>query len=451
MSSKSDRARVDTGYARSGDVTIAYQIAGHGIPVVFVPGFVSHVEENWQAAPYRHAFERSTHFARLITFDKRGTGLSDRNVNFGSLEQRMDDIRAVMDSVGVERAVVGGWSEGGPLSMMFAATYPERVEKLVLIASFARLVSAPEYPIGITEEQADKLLSLMQGKWGTGDVLRRFIQHAPDVDALLTLASRWERLTATPSMVVEIMRHNIRIDVRSVLSSVQVPALVIHASRDPMIPVALGRYLADHLPNCKRFVEIDADFHLSWLEQDQDLVMDPIEQFVTGDIASKIAPVDRILTTILFTDIVDSTRRARQMGDSQWRQVLDAHDAAAREEIERFRGRLIERTGDGILASFDGPARAIHCSQRLNLRASTLGLAIRAGVHTGECEQRGDRLAGITLHLAARVMGLAGPGEILTTQTVRNLVDGSRLTFEDRGAHALKGFDGQIQIFAVGS
>ncbi len=441
--------KIETGYAKSGHVTIAYQTAGAGLPMVFVPGFVSHVEENWQSAPYRRSLERATRFGRLITFDKRGTGLSDRSVDFGSIEQRMDDIRAVMDRVGVERATLTGMSEGGPLAILFAATYPRRVDKLILYATFARLLWAPDYPIGMSDEQAARFVSRIEAKWGTGQILSLFVQHAPDPETLLALASRWERLTATPAIAAQVMRHNLQLDVRNAVSSVHVPALVIHTSRDPMIPVLHGRYLAEHLPNCQRYVEIDGDFHTSWRDEHHDLVMDPMEEFIAGGITSKVAPGDRILTTILFTDIVDSTRRAAELGDAQWRTLLDAHDVAAGEEVARFRGRLVERTGDGVLASFDGPARAVQCAQRLSARLRILGVAIRAGVHTGECEVRGDRLAGITLHLAARVMALAGPGEILATRTVRDLVSGSGLTFRDRGPHALKGFDQPIQVLAV--
>ena len=441
--------KVETGYAKSGRVTIAYQIAGRGVPVVFVPGFVSHIEENWDAAPYRRALERATRFARLVMFDKRGTGLSDRSVDFGSLEDRMDDIRAVMDAAGIERASVIGMSEGGPLSVLFAATYPSRVDKLVLYATFARMMAAPDYPIGFTDEAAGKLLGLIETRWGEGRMLAMLVQHAPSREVLLALAARWERLCATPEVAAQVMRHNLAIDVRHVLPSVRVPTLVVHASGDPMVPSAMGRYLAEHLPNCHRFVELDGDFHTSWLDEHHDAVMDPIEEFITGEITSRAAPGERVLTTILFTDIVDSTRHLAARGDAQWRALLDAHDAGAGEEIGRLRGRLVDRTGDGILASFDGPARAVECARRLRARAHALGVAIRAGVHTGECEVRGELLAGITVHLAARVMALAGADEILVTRTVTDLVAGSGLAFRDRGQHPVKGFDQPVLVFAV--
>jgi acetyl esterase/lipase len=347
-------------------------------------------------------------------------------VRFGSIEERMDDIRAVMDAVGMERASIAGWSEGGPLSLVFAATYPKRVDKLILVSTFARMLWAADYPIGFSQDHAARLLARIEARWGTGDVFRLFVQHALDHDTLMALVARWERLTATPTMAAEIMRHNLEIDVRGLLPHVHVPTLVVHTSRDPMVPVSFGRYLADHIPNC-RYVEIDGDFHTSWQEHHHNLVIDPIEEFITGEITTNVSAEDRILTTILLTDIVESTRHLREVGDAQWRTILDQHDAAAAEEIGRSRGRLVDRTGDGILASFDGPARAIQCCRRLMARARALGIALRAGVHTGECELRGDRLAGTTVHLASRIMALAAPGEILATRTIRDLVVGSGL------------------------
>jgi class 3 adenylate cyclase len=254
---------------------------------------------------------------------------------------------------------------------------------------------------------------------------------------------------ATPAMAAEIMRHNLQMDVRALLPHIRVPTLVIHAARDPMIPAACGRYLANHLPNCQRYVEIEADFHASWLESDHDLVMDPVEEFIAGQITSTAASDERFLTTVLFTDIVASTRHLLRVGDSQWREILDAHDVAVSEEIARLHGRLVDRTGDGVLACFDGPARAIQCCRRIMSRARALGLSLRAGVEIGECEVRGDRLAGLTVHRAARVMALAGPGEILTTRMVRGLSVGSGLNFRNRGDHCLKGFDDVTQVFSV--
>jgi class 3 adenylate cyclase/pimeloyl-ACP methyl ester carboxylesterase len=440
---------IATGYAHSGDVTIAYQTSGTGPDLVFVPGFVSHIELNWESPPYRRALERITRFARLITFDKRGIGLSDRSVGFGAIEERMDDLCAVMDATDAQKATLLGVSEGGPLSIMFAATYPDRVNKLALYGTYARSAWAPDYPIGREHEDFENFFKQIESKWGTGEVLSRFIQHAPDRETLLKLTSRWERLTTTPSIAAQIARANARLDVRAALSAVRSPGLVVHALRDPIASVKFGRYLAEQLLTCERYEEIDGDFHVSWLDEHQDLVMDPIEEFVTGHIVTKVSSSNRLLTTILFTDIVGSTERAFALGDSHWRRLLDSHDTAAEDEVARFRGRTVEHAGDGMLACFDGPARAVSCALRLVQRARTLGLEIRAGVHTGECEIRGEHFTGIAVHLAARVMAMAGPSEVLATRTVMDLVGGSGLRFEDRGTRSLKGFTQPVQVFAA--
>lgn len=442
-------AKRDIEYAQSGAATIAFQVTGEGPPLVWVPGFISHVDMNWESPFYRHGLERVSRFARVATFDKRGTGLSDRSVDFGSLEERMDDIRAVMDAAGFARCVLCGFSEGGPLSILFAATYPERVEKLVVYGSYARLAWAPDYPIGRPDEAAAAFASGVQAQWGTGNVLRHFAQHAPDLDSELRVMSRLERYTATPEMAARIMRHNQLIDVREALPLVSAPSLVIHAAQDPVLSVAHGRYLAERLPNCRRYVELEGDFHVSWRDEHHDLVVDPIEEFVTGQVTRPGDSTERFLTTILFTDIVDSTARAQALGDAAWRSLLDAHDVAATEEVARFRGRLVKFTGDGILVCFDGPARAVRCAQSLVARTRALGLEIRAGVHTGECEARGEDLAGIAVHVAARIMLFAQPHEVITTRTVKDLVDGSGLIFQDRGLQSFKGVRNEIQVFAT--
>lgn len=439
----------DIAYAQSGSVAIAYQVTGEGAPLVWVPGFISHVDMNWESPFYRHGLERASRFARVATFDKRGTGLSDRSVNFGSLEERMDDIRAVMDAVGFERCSLCGFSEGGPLSILFAATYPERVEKLVVYGSYARLAWAPDYPNGRSDEAAAAYADGAQRLWGTGRVLSRLAQHAPDPETEQKVMARLERYTATPEMASRILRHNQQIDVRAVLPLVSTPSLVIHASADPVLAAAHGRYLAEHLPNCKGYVEIEGDFHVSWLDEHHDLILDPLEEFVTGHKASREDSTERFLTTIVFTDIVDSTLRAQTLGDARWRSLLDAHDTAANQEVARFRGRMVKFTGDGTLSCFDGPARAVRCAQALVARARELGLEIRAGVHTGECEARGEDLSGIAVHVAARVMALAGGHEVLTTRTVKDLVDGAGIVFQERGLQSLKGIPSEIQLFST--
>jgi class 3 adenylate cyclase len=436
-----------TRYARCGDVTIAYQEWGEGPPIVWVPGFCSHVELNWEAPFFARAFERAGAFARSVTFDKRGTGLSDHTADFGSFEDRVDDIRAVMDAVGLERANVGGMSEGGPLALLFAATFPERVQKLVLYGSFARLSAAPDYPIG-SDVVAD-LVPLVEPHWGTGEILKLFVQHPPHPQTEQRVLSKFERYTATPQQAARILGLIDGVDVRAALQSVQAPTLVVHCTGDPIVPVAMGRYLAENLPRCERYVEIDRDFHVSWLPEDTDLIVDPVEEFLTGKVVSSPASAERVLATVLFTDIVDSTTRARDVGDAEWRRLLDAHDGECRDAARTHRGRVVKTTGDGVLATFDGPARAVRCAKEMLERARPLGLELRAGLHTGECELRGDDVAGMAINVAARVMHIAGDNEVLVTRTVKDLSLGSELSFESRGSRTFKGVPGEIDVYAV--
>ena len=437
----------ETRYAKSGDLSIAYQVAGNGpIDIVFVHGFVSHVELAWEMPAFAPIFARLASFARLIVFDKRGMGLSDRPPRLPTLEERMDDVRAVMDAAGSERAALFGVSEGGPMSLLFAATYPERTLALVLWATFARPMSAPDHPIGIDAEVAARTYEYIEKNWGTGRVLRRIaLQDAPDEPVLWQLLARYERNAATPAAAVAAMRFGIDSDVRHILSAISVPALVLHHTGDPLVAVEHGRYLASQIAGA-RLAEFPGDFHLSATGRDEPL-LDTIEEFLTGE--RRDHPVDRILKTVLFTDIVASTQRAAELGDRRWRAVLDAHDAMVRREIQRARGQEVMATGDGFLAAFDGPARAIRCAQAIRAHARTLGLEIRAGLHTGECEIRGGDVAGIAVHIGARVVALAAPGEILATGTVRDLVAGSGMDFIDRGTQPLKGVPGEWPILAV--
>ena len=439
----------ETRYAHAGGVTIAYQQFGEGIPLVWVPGFISHVELNWEAPFFARAYERSARFARLVTFDKRGTGLSDHSAAFGSFEERMDDITAVMDAVGYERAVIGGMSEGGPLALLFAATYPERVEKLLLYATWARATTTPGYPIGTPAEEWEAIAAAVEVLWGSGQVLRGLAQGAPDPDVERRLLARFEHYTATPRMAAHIIRQLGQVDVRDVLASIRVPTLVMQSRGDPVVPLALGRYLAEHIPGCDRLVELPGAFHASWRAHEADAFVDGVEDFVTGTVMSTSVPAERVLTAVLFTDIVDSTARAEDLGDAAWREVLDAHDGAAAQEVDRHRGRVIKSTGDGVFATFDGPARAVRCAQAIAGRCRRLGLEVRSGVHVGECEARGDDLSGIAVHVAARVMALAGPGEVWTTRTVKDLSLGSGLEFDDRGAHRLKGIADEVPVLVV--
>jgi class 3 adenylate cyclase len=439
-----------TRYARSGDVAIAYQVAGEGpLDVVFVPGFISHVELGWELPWFGAIWRRLASFARLIVFDKRGTGLSDRGDRMPTLEERMDDVRAVMDAAGSERAALFGVSEGGPMSLLFAATHPQRTTGLVLWGSFARVAWAPDHPIGYPKELTDRTLDLVDRRWGDGTVFSRIaFQQVPDDEATLALFGRAERNAATPTGAVAALRFGNETDVRDVLTAIAVPTLIVHRTGDRLVPIAHGRHLAEHVAGA-RFVELVGDGHLAPLHDQRHDGFDEVEEFLTGRRAGAPVDVDRVLATILFTDIVGSTERAAALGDRRWRALLDAHDAAVRREIARARGRELKTTGDGFLAAFDGPARAIRCAQAIATAARALGVEVRAGLHTGECEMRGDDLSGLAVHIGARTAALAGPGEVLLTGTVRELVVGSGLAFEERGEHELRGVPGRWRVYAA--
>ena len=436
-----------TRYAKSGDLSIAYQVLGEGPrDLILVPGLVSHVEFFHELPSYSRFIQRLASFARVITFDKRGTGLSDRVADAPSYEQRMDDIHAVMRATNSERAVLFGISEGGPLSAMFAATYPDRVTALVAFGTFARITPAPDYPISGLLEGLVEMAAGIRDAWGTGASLGMFsTSRAQDKEAQ-ALWAKAERLAMSPGGLQSLMEIVAEIDVRGVLPSVSVPTLVLHAGRD-LFPPEIGRYFADHIPGA-RFVELEDIDHYPWFGS-VDTLVDEVEEFLTG--ARTEYDVDRVLTTVLFTDIVASTQRASELGDRRWRELLDAHDGAIRRALSRFRGREIKTTGDGFLAAFDGPARAIRCASAITEQARGLGLEVRAGLHTGECEVRGDDLAGIAVHIGARVASLAGPGEVLVTSTVRDLVAGSGLSFSDRGRQQLAGVPDEWNILAVTS
>jgi pimeloyl-ACP methyl ester carboxylesterase/class 3 adenylate cyclase len=438
----------ETRYAKSGDVNIAYQVVGDGpFDLIHVPPFVSNLELQWEEPAERRYFERLASFSRLIMFDKRGTGLSDR-VAVATLEERMDDLRAVMDAAGSERAVVFGSSEGGALSILFAATYPERVSALVLYGAYARLAWAPDYPDGVPEEMWVDGLPQAEESWGRGDGSSPFLAAlAPSTsnDPVFQKAhGRWERLSASPGAAVAILRMVHDLDVRHLLSSIRVPSLVVHRTADPS-HAAGSRYLGAHIAGAK-VVELPGDEYFPYLG-DQDAILDEVEEFVTG-----IRPIhvpDRALATVLFTDIVSSTERAAALGDDGWTHLLDAHDALVARAVERHRGRKINPTGDGILATFDGPARGVRCAQAICQEVTTLGIEVRAGLHTGEIELRGRDIGGIAVHIGARVSALAGPGEVLVSSTVKDLVAGSGIAFADRGFHALKGVPDEWRVFAV--
>jgi len=438
----------DTQYARSGDLSIAYRVVGSGPPdILFIPGFISNVDLMADIPWLAHNLERLGAMGRTVYFDKRGVGASDRNLGTGNIEDRMDDVRAVADSAGVEQATVIGVSEGGPLALLFAAAFPERVRSLVLWGTMARALEAPDYPEGLVLEWGTGLLSDVEAAWGTGLALRRFIK-LPDDEATIRGTARYERQSSTPRGVVELLTFNGMIDVRSVLPAIHVPTLVVHRIGDPLVPVALGRYLARHIEGA-RLVELPGDWHVSGFVGEDDDILDRIAEFVTGGPVNRETDADRVLATVLFTDIVDSTVHAATMGDRQWRAVLEQHDTITRREIEQHRGVVVKSTGDGVLATFDGPGRAVQTACALHDAVGALNLRIRAGIHTGEIERRGDDVAGIAVHIGARLGALADPGEVLVSGTVKDLVLGSDLEFADRGRHELKGVPGNWQIWAA--
>ncbi|MGQ0804322.1 MAG: adenylate/guanylate cyclase domain-containing protein [Actinomycetota bacterium] len=439
----------ETRYAQSGELSIAYQVFGEGpTDLVFVPGFISHCDMSWEMDLFRGFYERFASFARVITFDKRGTGESDRSLGFGTAEDRMDDIRAVMDAASCERAALVGISEGGPLALLFGATYPERASALVLWGTFARVLKGDVYPFGHDPEVTDPLIDTLGEVWGSGLGIRTFVRHVPEDPETFAMTARYERAATTPSMVREIMRRNIEMDVRSALTAVSAPTLVLHRTGDRIVPIECARYAADEIAGAK-FVELPGKWHLNGSPGGEEDALDVVEEFLTGTRHEPKVVIDRVLKTVLFTDIVGSTERAAAEGDRRWRDILDAHDDAIRKQLGRFRGEEVKTTGDGFLAAFDGPGRAINCAQSITMRSRDLGMEVRAGLHTGECEVRGDDLAGIAVHIGARVASLAGPGEVLVTSTVRDLVQGSGIEFTDRGTHALKGVPGEWQVLAV--
>jgi class 3 adenylate cyclase len=439
----------ETRYAKSGDVHIAYQVVGDGpLDIVFVCGGTTNVELWWDHPDSSNFLSGLASFARLIVFDKRGVGLSERVPQSGmwTLEQRMDDMRAVMDAVGSEQAVVMGVSEGGPMSILFAATYPERVRSLVLYGSFARLMQAADYPWGWTAEFADAIVRMARAGWGDlGDSLSLW---APSVATNPSARTWWNRLithSASPTSFESLNQMVSEIDVRNVLPTIKVPTLVTHRTNDALINVGNGRYLADHIPDAK-YVEHPGQDHL-WFWGDADEILREIAEFLTG-VRSSPEP-DRVLKTILFTDIVGSTERSAQVGDRRWKTLLDQHDTLIHRELERHHGRLVKATGDGILATFDGPARAIRCAQAIAASVKSLGIEVRAGLHTGEVEVRGEDVTGIGVNIAARVTDTAGPGEAVVSSTVKDLVAGAGLRFVDRGTHDLRGVPGEWRLFAV--
>src|SRR5215203_1707795 len=432
----------DTRYARSGDLHIAYQVFGAGsVDLVLVPGFISNLEETWDNPSAARWLQRLGRFARVIAFDKRGTGLSDRVGSVPSLDERMDDARAVMDAAHSERAVLLGISEGGCLAALFAASYPDRCASLILYGAFARFSSW--YP---TEEKLASFYRYVEEKWGTGESVWKYAPSKVGDAGFKKIWARHERVGATPAAAIALMRMNQEIDISGVLSAIRVPTLIIHRTDDTVVSLEGGRFLAQHIPKA-RLVEFSGADHLPYIGKSTDEIADEIEEFVTG--ARPAVEADRVLATVLFTDIVDSTRRASEFGDRRWGTLLEEHDHLVRQEISRLRGREVKTLGDGFVATFDGPARAVRCASAIANGVRSLGLEVRTGVHTGEIEVKGDDIAGIAVHMAARIASLAGGGQVLVSSTVRDLVAGSGLTFRDEGPHALRGIVELVRLFSV--
>jgi class 3 adenylate cyclase len=439
----------ETRYARNGDAHVAYQVIGTGpIDLVVIDQWFSNMEAQWEFAPLARLLERLATFARVIVFDKRGTGISDPIALDGHLlEEWMDDLRAVLDDVGSERTALLCGIGAAYMMLLFAATYPERTTALVGVDPCARISWAPDYPLGWPLEGLLQDLERLRSSWGPGGGTMTFL--APNLlqdPAVSASFGRYERQSASPGAAVAMLRMMYESDVRHVLPAVQVPTLVLQKAEAARIPPAHGRYVAEHIAGAK-YGEIPGSENYMWAG-DTDLLLAEIQEFLTG---VRPAPdPDRVLATVLFTDIVGSTERAAELGDRRWRDLLERHNALVRRELERFRGREVDTAGDGFLATFDGPARAIRCAIAIGRSVRELGLEVRAGLHTGEIELIGDDVGGLAVHIGARVAALGGPGEVLVSSTVKDLVVGSGIAFEDRGAHTLKGVPGTWQLFTVG-
>lgn len=441
-----DIGPAETRYAKSGDVHIAYQVVGESGPdLVLVPGWVSHVEYAWEDPSFSRFLRRLASFCRLILLDRRGTGLSDRVADLPSLEERMDDVRAVMDAAGCKRATLFGISEGGPMCMVFAATYPQRTAALILCGTAARMIRGPDYPIGIPADAFSEFAERIGAGWGTGVSVDVFAPSVAEDKAFRRSWARFERFAVSPAGIQTLMRSLHETDARHVLPVVKVPTLVLQRQGDLAMRVEGARYIAEHIAGAK-YVELPGPDHFPWVG-DSDAILDEIQEFVTGE--RTVRDTDRVLATILFTDIAGSTARAAKMGDQRWRDLLNSHDALARREFTRFGGREVKTVGDGFLATFDGPARAIRCACAIRDSVRSLGIEIRAGLHTGECELIGEDVGGIAVHIGARVAASATAGQVLVSGTVKDLVAGSGLRFTDRGARRLQGVPGEWRLFAV--
>jgi class 3 adenylate cyclase len=440
----------ETRYAKSGDLNIAHQVIGQGpIDVVLVDQWFSHMDGLWDVPPLAELVERLATFSRVITFDQRGIGLSDPVpiASLPSIEEWMDDLRAVMDAVGSERAALIAGLAAGFMATVFAATYPGRASSLVLVDTFPRFVRAPDYPWGAPAAERTRRLDEVQAEWGRGLMLHQFAPSMAGDRRLQEAWARYERQSASPGTALAMVGMLYESDIRHVLPTIQIPTLVIARGQADRIPPGHSRYLADHIPGAK-YVELPGIDTLMWAG-DQEATVAEIQEFITG--ARPVPEPDRVLATVLFTDIVRSTDLAAELGDHRWRGVLAEHDRIVRRQLDRFRGREVKTTGDGFLATFDGPARAIRCAGAIRDGVRALEIEVRAGLHTGEIEVIGGDVGGIAVHIGARVAALAGADQVLVSSTVKDLVAGSGIEFEDRGTHSLKGVPGEWRLFAVKS
>lgn len=437
----------ETRYARSGDLHIAYQTIGDGpIDLLWVPTWIWQLEHVWEQPWIARLFRRLATFSRLITFDRRGTGMSDKLAGAPTLEEQMDDVVAVMDVVGSERAAVVAMLEAGSMACLFAATHPERTRALILYEATPRMTKAPGYDWPLSREEREASVERLRADWGTGTWILGLSREMDQDESVREWAGKLERLAASPGTAIALFRMHSEIDVRPVLPSIQAPTLVLHRPADPRIDIRHSRYIAEHVPGGK-LIELPGTDMLPF-GPGQDELVDDLEEFLTG--ARHAPDPERILATVMFSDIVDSTRRAAEMGDRSWRGVLESMDRSFERELHRHRGRAVKKMGDGMLATFDGPARAIRCAAAIRDAArKNFGLEVRSGLHTGEIELMGEDVGGIAVHIGARVEACAAPGEVLVSGTVKDLVVGSGISFEDRGEHELKGVPDRWRLWAV--
>jgi class 3 adenylate cyclase len=431
----------------SGDLHIAYQVVGEGPPLVVSDQWFGNVDGQWEFPPLENLLRRLGSFSRLVLFDKRGTGASDPVAlsSLPTLEEWMDDLRAVLDDAGIDRAALLCGVGAAHMGILFAATYPERTSALVLVNGYARISRTPDYPWGRTAEQIREYVEWIRGRWGTAGLLELLAPTVAADEEVRRLYARYERQAASPGAAGALTSMRYETDLRPVLPALQVPTLVMHRAHIVRIPPEHGRYLAEHIPGAK-YVEVPGTDAFLWAG-DPEPILGEVEEFLTG--TRQVPESDRVLATVLFTDIVESTKRAAELGDAAWKELLEKHDDLVRAELRRFRGREVDTAGDGFLATFDGPARAIRCAQAVVDAVAGLGLEVRAGLHTGEVELAGERVRGIAVHIGARVAALAAPGEVLVTRTVKDLVAGSGIEFQDRGTRSLKGVPEEWQIYVA--